>query len=75
MRYNFALVLLVLCGCAVAPTDVGRVEKDSFETKRRSQEELILRQQEIIRRQERELKDVERQRYYNEQYRKFEPQE
>ncbi len=64
-----------MSACAVSPTDIGRVENDSFEAKRRNQEELILRQQEIIRRQERELKDVERQRYYNDQYRRFEPQE
>jgi hypothetical protein len=66
---------LLSVGCYTHPSDVGRVQSDSFENKVRAQEELIRRQQEVIKRQERELKDIERQRYYNDQYERFNPVE
>jgi hypothetical protein len=67
--------LISLLGCFTNPSDVGRVQENSFENERRKQEELIKRQQEVIERQQRELTDIKRQSVYDEQLRRLDPKE
>lgn len=67
--------VLVMQGCAVNPTDVGRSQETSFEQQKRKQEELILRQKAVIERQQRELTDIKRQSAYDEQFRSLDPKE